>query len=73
MDDKEIREDVATEGHLSQVKTAQSHGLHHDHIAEEALGGTTNDLPAGYYRSAGFIGTVVVSSTLTLFFLRVHG
>jgi hypothetical protein len=58
MDEKDIHEAVATEGHLSQVK---SHGLHHDHIAQEALGGTTSDLPKGYYRSAGFIGTVVVS------------
>ncbi|KAF2644408.1 fungal trichothecene efflux pump [Massarina eburnea CBS 473.64] len=38
-----------------------SHDLHHDHIAAEALGGHTGDLPAGYYRSAGFIGTVVAT------------
>jgi hypothetical protein len=73
MDEKDIREEVATEGHLSQVK---SHGLHHDHVAQEALGGTTGDLPKGYYRSAGFIGTVVVSSHSKPLFQRpllMHG
>lgn len=31
-----------------------------DEIAPEAIGGTNADLPPGYYRSASFIGTVVV-------------
>ncbi|KAF2795214.1 MFS general substrate transporter, partial [Melanomma pulvis-pyrius CBS 109.77] len=38
-----------------------SHGLHHDHIAAEALGGHTGDLPDGYYRSLSFIGTVIAT------------
>jgi hypothetical protein len=67
MNEKDIREEVTTEDPLSHVKTANSHGLHHDHVAEEALGGTSSDLPKGYYRSPGFIGTVVVSSASRLF------
>jgi hypothetical protein len=41
---------------------AQLHsaGLHHDHVAEEAIGGHTADLGAPYFRSVNFIGTVVV-------------
>ena len=31
-----------------------------DEVAPEAIGGTNADLPPGYYRSASFIGTVVV-------------
>jgi len=72
MDEKDIHEETAADGHISQVKTNNSHGLHHDHVAEEALGGTTSDLPKGYYRSAGFIGTVVVSSPLAVFSLRTR-
>jgi hypothetical protein len=59
MAEKDINEVIEAGDHLSQQ---ESHGLHHDYIAEEALGGTTSDLPAGYYSSAGFIGTVVVST-----------
>ncbi|KAF2465359.1 fungal trichothecene efflux pump [Lindgomyces ingoldianus] len=36
-------------------------GLHHDHVAAEALGGRTHDLPKGYYYSPGFIGTLVAT------------
>jgi hypothetical protein len=32
-----------------------------DEVAPEAIGGTTADLPPGYYHSASFIGTVAVS------------
>ncbi|KAF2119557.1 fungal trichothecene efflux pump [Lophiotrema nucula] len=39
----------------------RSKGLHHDHVAAEALGGHTSSLPKGYYRSPGFIGTVVAT------------
>jgi hypothetical protein len=46
---------------LAHQHTAASRGLHHDHIAAEALGGHTSDLPEGYYRSMNFIGTVIVS------------
>ncbi|PVH95769.1 fungal trichothecene efflux pump [Periconia macrospinosa] len=41
--------------------TWDSGGLHHDHVAEEAIGGRTGDLPEGYYRSMGFIGTVIAT------------
>lgn len=35
--------------------------LHHDAVAPEAIGGLYHEMPAGYYRSPKFIGTVVVS------------
>lgn len=53
---------VAAEPSLDRYPTTKSEGLHHDHIAAEALGGHTADLPSGYYRSPSFIGTVIVSS-----------
>jgi hypothetical protein len=63
MDNEKIAEvSTSNDNALSHHHTAASHGLHHDHIAEEALGGHTGDLPEGYYRSIGFIGTVVVST-----------
>jgi hypothetical protein len=34
--------------------------LHHDAIAPEAVGGIYKEMPLGYYRSVGFIGTVIV-------------
>lgn len=36
--------------------------LHHDAIAPEAVGGIYKEMPLGYYRSVGFIGTVIVST-----------
>jgi hypothetical protein len=36
-----------------------------DEVAPEAIGGTNADLPAGYYRSPSFIGTVIVSTECT--------
>ncbi|KAH7406631.1 fungal trichothecene efflux pump [Phaeosphaeria sp. MPI-PUGE-AT-0046c] len=38
-----------------------SRGLHHDHVAEEALGGTTADLGRSYFTSVSFIGTVIAT------------
>lgn len=35
--------------------------LHHDVVADEALGGQSRDLGKRYFMSQGFIGTVVVS------------
>ncbi|KAK3636702.1 hypothetical protein LTR56_014003 [Elasticomyces elasticus] len=35
--------------------------LHHDQVAPEAIGGLQRELPANYYRSAAFIGTVVAT------------
>lgn len=40
--------------------TTRNHGLHHDHVAEEALGGRTADLGKPYFTSINFIGTVIV-------------
>lgn len=40
--------------------SARSIILHHDHVAEEALGGHTADLGKKYFTSSGFVGTVVV-------------
>jgi hypothetical protein len=36
--------------------------LHHDAIAPEAVGGIYTEMPPGYYRSLGFMGTVIVST-----------
>ncbi|KAF1991550.1 fungal trichothecene efflux pump [Aulographum hederae CBS 113979] len=36
-------------------------GLHHDHIAQEALGGTSEDLGATYFKSPAFLGTLSAS------------
>lgn len=59
-----IKEEAVSENNiLDRYPTAKSEGLHHDHIAAEALGGHTGDLHKGYYRSPGFIGTVIVSIT----------
>jgi hypothetical protein len=41
--------------------------LHHDAVAPEAIGGMYEEMPAGYYRSPKFIGTVVVSSSIIHF------
>lgn len=63
------QEEVVTDNNnLDRYPTAKSEGLHHDHIAAEALGGHVADLPNGYYRSPGFIGTVVVSSLSSLIY-----
>ena len=35
--------------------------LHHDKVAPEAIGGLQQDLPAHYYRSPKFIGTLVAT------------
>ncbi|KAL1596485.1 hypothetical protein SLS60_009131 [Paraconiothyrium brasiliense] len=63
VDVKDVHEQVAphNDNELNRYPTAKSEGLHHDHIAAEALGGHTGDLPIGYYHSAGFIGTVVAT------------
>lgn len=61
VDEKDMHESVAPGEELDRYPTTKSEGLHHDHIAAEALGGHTGDLPKGYYRSPGFIGTVAVS------------
>jgi hypothetical protein len=34
--------------------------LHHDAVAPEAIGGLYHEMPANYYRSPAFIGTLVV-------------
>ena len=57
-EEKDIHEEVAADDTLTHHR---SHGLHHDHVADEALGGHTGDLPVGYYKSIPFIGTVIVS------------
>jgi hypothetical protein len=42
--------------------TSQHHaGLHHDHIADEAIGGHTADLGASNFSSVNFMGTVTGS------------
>ena len=46
--------------HPMRSSTSQG-GLHHDRVAEEALGGHTADLGRMYFRSPGFVGTLTVS------------
>jgi hypothetical protein len=63
MENEKIAEvSASNDNALTHQHTAASRGLHHDHVAEEAIGGHSGDLPAGYYHSIGFIGTVVVSA-----------
>ncbi|KAH3987503.1 hypothetical protein HBH98_024900 [Parastagonospora nodorum] len=57
-DEKQYQEDVATAGSLTHHPSA---GLHHDHIAEEAIGGHTADLGRSYFTSPSFIGTVIAT------------
>ncbi|KAF1846076.1 fungal trichothecene efflux pump [Cucurbitaria berberidis CBS 394.84] len=59
--EKNYTEEVTTANPLSHTHTASSHGLHHDHIAQEALGGHTADLGKSYFRSMNFIGTVIAT------------
>ena len=61
MAEKQHREEVMTDNSLAHVPTSASAGLHHDHVAEEAIGGHTADLGKSYFTSMNFIGTVIVS------------
>jgi hypothetical protein len=56
-DEKQYREEVTTANSLTHHPSA---GLHHDHIAEEAIGGLSADLGKSYFTSMNFIGTVIV-------------
>ena len=61
-EEKQYREEVTTTNEsLTHQHTASSHGLHHDHVAQEALGGHTADLGKSYFTSINFIGTVVAT------------
>jgi hypothetical protein len=60
-EEKQYREEVTTDPSLTHQHTASSHGLHHDHVAQEALGGHTADLGKSYFTSVNFIGTVVAT------------
>ncbi|KAF2006282.1 fungal trichothecene efflux pump [Amniculicola lignicola CBS 123094] len=59
-ENKSIQEHVSSDNNHNLEHTLTG-GLHHDHIATEALGGHTTDLPKGYFYSAGFIGTVIAT------------
>lgn len=59
-EEKQYREEVTTEPPLAHHHTSDSAGLHHDHIAQEAIGGHSAELGKSYFRSINFIGTVVV-------------
>jgi hypothetical protein len=47
--------------HVDSFISQHHAGLHHDHVADEAIGGHTTDLGAPYFKSVNFIGTVTVS------------
>lgn len=65
-EEKQYQEEVTVaDNSLSHQQTSASHGLHHDHIAEEAIGGRTADLGKSYYTSMNFIGTVIVGPGCT--------
>jgi hypothetical protein len=50
-------------GHAQHAQHAPAPAvhLHHDTVAPEAIGGLYHEMPAKYYRSPAFIGTLVVS------------
>lgn len=54
--------DVDNMVNLNRLK--RNSELHHDYVAQEALGGTTDDLGASYWRSPRFMGTLVVSNAV---------
>jgi hypothetical protein len=60
-EEKHFQEEVTNDNALTHQQTTSSGGLHHDHVAQEALGGRTADLGKSYFRSVNFIGTVIVS------------
>ncbi|KAH7066109.1 fungal trichothecene efflux pump [Paraphoma chrysanthemicola] len=60
-EEKQYKEEVASANSLAHHPTTASGGLHHDHVAEEALGGHTADLGKSYYTSLNFIGTVIAT------------
>ena len=63
-EEKQYHEEVTagsdTTHDLTHEHNNRSHGLHHDLVAEEALGGRTADLGKSYFTSINFIGTVIV-------------
>ena len=50
-------------GHAQHAQHAPAPAvhLHHDAVAPEAIGGLYHEMPAKYYRSPAFVGTLVVS------------
>ncbi|KAH7067151.1 fungal trichothecene efflux pump [Paraphoma chrysanthemicola] len=60
-EEKQYREEVASANSLAHHATTANGGLHHDHVAEEALGGHTADLGKSYFTSLNFIGTVIAT------------
>jgi hypothetical protein len=64
MADEKITRETEASDYDHALTHQASAGLHHDHVAEEAIGGHTSDLPKGYYRSMDFIGTVIVREPL---------
>lgn len=71
-EEKQVHEEVTVGSDvthdLTQEQTTRSHGLHHDHVAKEALGGRTTDLGRSYFTSMSFIGTVIVRCNAQFFF-----
>lgn len=67
MDDKRFILQNDDSSHAIELEDVRHHSggekgkLHHDTVAPEAIGGTTDDLPANYYLSARFLGTLVAT------------
>lgn len=58
----EVFEDARDVNDMVEMKRFKRNSeLHHDYVAQEALGGTTDDLGASYWRSPRFMGTLLVS------------
>ncbi|KAF2032852.1 fungal trichothecene efflux pump [Setomelanomma holmii] len=60
-EEKQYNEETTTANSLGHHPTTAIGGLHHDHIAEEAIGGHTADLGKSYFTSLNFIGTVTAT------------
>lgn len=50
---------IAPETKVNDYIPDEYRELDNGDVAVDALGGTVHDLPAGYYRSFGFIGTIL--------------
>jgi hypothetical protein len=60
VEEKQRGGNSTTEYGLNNQSMTSSDGLHHDCVAQEALGGHSGDLGKSYFTSINFIGTVIV-------------
>jgi hypothetical protein len=65
MDEKQAHSSISDHGIHTHAPPPEI-ALRHDVIAPEAIGGIYKEMPSGYYRGVGFIGTVIVSTYIVL-------